>query len=196
MSVDYDFNAKQNEILIVLYAIAEILYLMIFIVIVYNSWRYLYRAKLGSNLVILFYVLAGIAVVSHIIFYIIMIMKPSDSPYMFDTDNFTVHEFFIYLGTNTMVAIGWLVATTMFHLMITVRLIFNLVTPERALIQNRRAHIFAVVINCFQFAFIGLIPIIFSAKVASNVVSDGYMVFYTILTVYYFTIVFMLRKTL
>ena len=123
-------------------------------------------------------------------------MKPSDSPYMFDTDNFTVHEFFIYLGTNTMVAIGWLVATTMFHLMITVRLIFNLITPERALIQNRRAHIFAAVINCFQFAFIGLIPIIFSAKVASNVVSDGYMVFYTILTVYYFTIVFMLRKTL
>ena len=82
--------------------------------IINNSWRYLYRAKLGSILVILFYVLAGIISVCSLIFYVILALNPTGSPFLFDDGPYSMLEFMEFMSSNTMIAVGWLVATTMF----------------------------------------------------------------------------------
>ena len=163
----YNFNNKQKKILLFLYSFATVLFFMLSGAIIHNSWKYLYRAKLGSTLVILFYVLAGIVAVSHTIMYFILAINQEGSPFLFDGGKFSATEFFEFLGSNTMIAIGWLVATTMFQLNVTVRLIFNLITPEKAVKQKRASNIFAVATISVEFTFIGLIPLIFSPEITS-----------------------------
>lgn len=119
---------------------------MLSIAIIHNSWKYLYRAKLGSTLVILFYVLAGIVAVSHVLMYLILTINQEGSPFLFDGGTFSATELFEFIGSNTMIAIGWLVATTMFQLNVTVRVIFNHLTQEKAVKQKRVSNIFAITI--------------------------------------------------
>ena len=45
---DYNFGTTEKIILRLLYAIALVLYMLLGAALIHNSWRYLYRARLGS----------------------------------------------------------------------------------------------------------------------------------------------------
>ena len=81
-----------------------------------------------------FYVLALIVSFGNTAYYTILAMNTTESPYLYDpTVKLTMFEFLTLTGTVTNVAIGWLVATTMYHLMVSVRIIFKLETPEKGM---------------------------------------------------------------
>ena len=80
---DYNFTSEQKIILRLLYSLAVLLFMLLSAAIIHNSWRYLYRARLGNILVILFYAICALVAFVHIIFYIMLTISPTTSPYIF-----------------------------------------------------------------------------------------------------------------
>ena len=125
---DYDFSKSELNTLRFLYLLAVIAFIALGGAIIHNSWRYLYKEKLGSTMVIMFYVLSAIVTVSYIAFYMMLTIDPCQSPYLFQEKGFTLNEFLLMIGIQAMLSINWLVATTMYHLKVTITVIFKVFT--------------------------------------------------------------------
>ena len=80
---DYNFTSEEKNILHVLYSLAVLLFLLLSSAIIHNSWCYLYRARLGNILVVLFYAICAVVAFVHIIFYAMLTISPTTSPYLF-----------------------------------------------------------------------------------------------------------------
>ena len=92
-----ELDDRQVWILRMLYSISLILFFILSCFVGHNAWCYLYKARLGSHLVILFYILASIVVVFDIILFLISAVKPEMSKmhFIYDAKNFS---FQILLG--------------------------------------------------------------------------------------------------
>jgi len=53
---------------------------------VHNTWRYLIKAKLGSRLVVIFYVLAVANSIAHLCLYTTLLIYPNRDPFLFDSE--------------------------------------------------------------------------------------------------------------
>ena len=195
---DYNFGTTAKIILRLLYSLAFALYMLLGAALIHNSWRYLYRARLGSAMVIMFYILSGYLVFVHMIFYLILTIDPTQSPYLFQKSGFTFIEFLELTGNVSLLCIDWLIGTTMYHLMLTIKVIFKLMPLEVSIRRKRCCSITTIIWLSIQLTFFILIPFILPADldIRSLFVSDALIIFYFVLSISFFTITFQLRSTL
>ena len=121
-----------------LYSIAIILFFILACAVAHNAWKYLCKARLGSHLVIIFYVLAGIIALVHIVFFFILDLYPKRPILLYNDENFVFKDALEWIGQSALLSLGWLIALSMFHLTISLRLIFKLTTPEQARVHNKQ----------------------------------------------------------
>lgn len=193
---NYEFSDSQVTWLRVLYSLAILAFLLQAIFLVHNTWRYLYKEKLGSWLVNAFYILAILNSVAHFFYFSFLLYKPTGSPFLFDTKGIYPTEIFEWIGSTSMTAIGWLIATTMYHLHMQIRVIFSLIDENVATKRKKRVTIGAVVFVCLQFAFLAIIPSVFNRERTSEVVSYTFLFFYGTLSGSYIVIIYQLSRTL
>ena len=193
---DYNFSDKQITILRCLYIFDLILFILLSSAIIHNSWRFLIKARLGSILVILFYILAGLVSITHLIYFIILVIDPSHSPFLFQPGPSRLLEILEWIGSAAMLAIGWLIATTMFHLMITIQHIFKLISPQRAVRLKYIVSIIAIVLITIEILLMVTIMVFIEVDLRSLFVSDLFIVFYSVLSISYAIIIILLYRTL
>ena len=85
-----------------------------------------------STLIVMFYILATVTSISHIILYVHLVIVPNADPFIYAEKGIELYEFMELIGSTTMLALGWLVTATMYQLTVSIRVIFNLVTKERS----------------------------------------------------------------
>ena len=187
---DYTFSDSQVTWLRVLYSFAILAFLLQAVFLVHNTWRYLYKEKLGSWLVNLFYILAILNSIAHFFYFSFLLANPKGSPFLFDTTGLYPTEVFEWIGSTSMTAIGWLIATTMYHLHMQIRVVFSLIDESVARKRKKRVTIGAIVFVCLQFAFLAIIPSVFSQERTSEVVSYTFLFFYAVLSGSYIVIIY------
>ena len=94
MSEYTDIDTKQEVLwLRSLYACLLFLFLILTCFIAHNSWRYLYKARLGKSLVVIFYILASVCTVFYSIFFCILAIDPKLDPFLYEESRFTFLNF-------------------------------------------------------------------------------------------------------
>ena len=73
---EYDFNKVQLIVIETLYAIDLLLFILLGVAVIYNSYNFLYQARLGSPLVFIFYILAGLLSTTYIIYFTALLDQP------------------------------------------------------------------------------------------------------------------------
>ena len=81
-----------------------------------NFYRYLWREKLGSKIIVIFYILVALLCITHIIFFGYLTAAPTTSPFLYDSDaaNNKIIKSMESVGSCVMLSLGWLVAATMY----------------------------------------------------------------------------------
>ena len=96
-----------------------------------------------------------------------------------------------------MVAIGWLVATTMFFLTVSIRAIFKFITVDQAKKWQSIIQIVAISLVLLNVAAVIMIPfVIMDKKKRSEAISVTFIVTYLVLAIVYCVIILYLYKTL
>ena len=97
-----------------------------------------------------------------------------------------------------MLALGWLVTATMFQLTVSIRVIFNLITQQKALKLKNIVYIYAAIMSSAQIFWVISIPYIYHKNFdrRSKAVSYAFIIDYLILTISYCGIIIYLCKTL
>ena len=173
------------------------LYLMLTCVAIYNSWCYLYKARLGSHLVILFYILTVIIAVCNSLCFFILALNPTFYIQMDRYGSRMVTDVIESISGNFVPALYWLVAATMIHLLISIRVIFKLMTPEQARVAKRRVSITATIILVIQMGFVLLTTLYyFEIETTKQNYTKILIVIGSILVICYVLIIVFLHRTL
>ena len=116
-------------------------------------------------MVIMFYVLAGIIALVHIVFFFILDLYPKRPILLYNDENFVFKDALEWIGQSALLSLGWLIALSMFHLTISLRLIFKLTTPEQARVHKKMASISATIIVVIELIYSAMVPVFISNKV-------------------------------
>ena len=145
----------------------------------------------------MFYILATVTTISHIILYVHLVIVPYADPFIYAEKGIELYEFMELIGSTTMLALGWLVTATMYQLTVSIRVIFNLVTKERSDKYKIAVYIYSATMATFQLLWIMLLPVLvddFDKR--SKWVSYIFIMSYLTLTVSYVIIIIFLGFTL
>ena len=144
----------------------------------------------------MFYILSGYLVFVHIIFYLMLTIDPTHSPFLFQEPGFTFIEFLELNGNLSLLCIDWLIATTMYYLMLTIKVIFKLMTLELSIQRKRCCSITTLIWLCIQLACFIVISLILPADLQSLFVSDALIIYYFVLCISFVAITIQLGSTL
>ena len=125
-------DKKYEEWLRSVYIIMGILFTLNLTFCMFNIIKYVYPMKERSALILSFYALVLVLCSSHIIMCVYMSIYPAQDPFIYSSPGITIPEFTEWLGSCSILALGWLVTATMFQLTISIREIFNLITHKWA----------------------------------------------------------------
>ena len=124
----YFKSDKQEEWLRSIYALVGVLFTFNLAFAIFNIIKYIWPMQQRSTLIILFYSIVLVLCTSHLIFCICMSIHPDLDPFIYDTKGVHTHEFAEWIGSASLLALGWLVTATMYQLTVSIRVIFNLIT--------------------------------------------------------------------
>ena len=162
----------------------------------HNIIRYLIRRKIGSKLTYIFYVFVIIHSGTHLMMYLHLACDPSRNPFMFDATTLTMVSILEWIGSTSMVCIGWLVAATMYQLTISVRQNFGLITATDARKQKRLVYNIIETFAGLSCLAIILIPLSIPDGNEVDCSSFIYVASYIILIIFYSIITHYLLVTL
>ena len=126
-----------------------------------------------------------------------MAIDPELDPFLYDDPGFEYYEAFEWVGSCSMLTLGWLVAATMFQLTVSIRVIFNIQTPQSATRHKHIMYAFSGFISGSQLVLIALIPfVVKDFDKRTWVVSYPFIASYITLTTVYAVTIGYLYSTL
>ena len=190
-----EFTERQTDSLRATYITLSICFAFEASFALFNIFAYVVKQKKRKTLVVIFYVFVLLQSIPSTVFFTCLSLQPNQDPFLFDTQGFKYYEFLEVIGSSATLALSWVVTVTMYQLSISIRVIFQILTPSEGKTRRMRMYIFAATMASLQLLMILLTPC-FPFPYRTWVITDVYYFSYTTLILVYSTVVFLLFSTL
>ena len=144
-----------------LYIILDILFLACLCLATYNVVKFVWpRRKQGSSsyLIVVFYILVTIDCFLHAAVMSYLASLPDQNPYIYDHDHMRLFDRVQILASATALALGWLITATMYHLALSIKVIYRKMLSPIAQKRRKLFNIIATVMALIFFVLICLAP--------------------------------------
>ena len=127
------------------YIMIEVMFVATLCFWVFNVVRYIYPIKEPSWLILLYYILSFMVLFFHVIYYVTRIIDPNKDPFIYNAEKgLTWDDGLEVCNISSLIALGWLVCATMYHLKTSIRIAFKQIDEKEAPKKLRCMYIYAI----------------------------------------------------